>query len=204
MSRSITCTRSIRRFTRRRSSSWHGSANALSIVEPAPPSDLFGKRIAELYSRAKYEAGAFEEYQPVEYWRKLLAIVKGEVWLQQFTFTRIAPRFLISDTIDLILDAMAISDMPQPYIDELRDLARRTDTQLSPLSRYVLVAVAGGEQPRSKAGTQFREVDDLAPPVPPASHPVDRRLPLLPSLRQPRPHPPQRPRQRWMVPNSHR
>jgi ubiquinone/menaquinone biosynthesis C-methylase UbiE len=142
------------------------------VVEPAPPSDLFGKRIAELYSRAKYEAGAFEEYQPVEYWRKLLAIVKGEVLVQQFTFTRIAPRFLISDTIDLILDAMAISDMPQAYIDELRDLARRTDTQLSPLSRYVLVAVAGGDQPRSKAGTLFRPVDDLAAPVSAAPAPA--------------------------------
>ena len=142
------------------------------VVEPAPPADLFGKRIAELYSRAKYEAGSFEEYQPVDYWRKLLAIVKGDVLVQQFTFTRIAPRFLISDTIDLILDAMAISDMPQAYIDELRDLARRTDTQLSPLSRYVLVAVAGGEQPRSKAGTLFRPVDDLAPPVVAAAVPA--------------------------------
>jgi len=28
--------------------------------------------------RAKYEAGAFEEYQPMEYWRKLLGIVKGD------------------------------------------------------------------------------------------------------------------------------
>jgi len=146
------------------------------IVEPAPPSDLFGKRIAELYSRAKYEAGAFEEYRPVDYWRKLLAIVKGDVWVQQFTFTRIAPRFLISDTIELILDAMAISDMPQPYLDELRDLAQRTETQLSPLSRFVLVAVSGGEQVRNDAGTLFRpEAEPTAPAV--AATPV----PLAPA-----------------------
>jgi hypothetical protein len=134
------------------------------VVEPAPPSDLFGRRIAELYSRAKFEAGAFEEYQPAEYWRKLLAIVKGDVWVQQFTFTRAAPRFLISDTIDLLLDAMAISDMPEAYLAELRELAQNTQTQLSPLSRYVLVALAGGAQARTSAGTQFRPEPEPAEP----------------------------------------
>ena len=57
------------------------------IVEPAPPSDALGKRITELYSRAKYEAGAFEEYRTIDYWRKLLAMVKADVLMQQFTFT---------------------------------------------------------------------------------------------------------------------
>lgn len=136
------------------------------VVEPAPPTDLLGKRIAELYSRAKFEAGAFEEYKPIDYWRKLLAIVKADVLMQQFTFGRVAPRFLINDTVDLLLDAMAISDMPQSYLDELRSLARQTDTQLAPLSRYVLVAVPGGTEPRRSAGTLFRPDDVFAQPVP--------------------------------------
>lgn len=143
------------------------------VVEPAPPSDPLGKRITELYSHAKYEAGAFEEYQPSEYWRKLLAIVKASVHVQQFTFTRIAPRFLIEDTVSLILDAMAIEDMPKAYIDELRELARRNDAQLSPLSRYVLVGLPGGEEARTAAGTFFRPEDErlLRPAAAAASPP---------------------------------
>lgn len=134
--------------------------NRIVVVEPAPPSDRLGKRIAELYSRAKYEAGSFEEYQPIDYWRKLLAIVKADVVVQQFVFTRIAPRFLIEETVDLILDAMAIEDMPQAYLDELRELARSDDSQLSPLSRSVLVALPGGDEGRTTAGTFFRPEDE--------------------------------------------
>ena len=133
------------------------------IVEPAPPSDALGKRISELYSRAKYEAGAFEEYQPIDYWRKLLAMVKADVLMQQFTFTRLAPRFAINETVGLILDAMEVEQMPQAYLDELRELASRPEAQLSPLSRYVLVALGAGEPVRASAGTLFRD----EPPAPP-------------------------------------
>jgi hypothetical protein len=127
------------------------------IVEPAPPSDALGKRIFELYARAKYEAGAFEEYKPIDYWRKLLAMVKADVLMQQFTFTRLAPRFAIDETIGLILDAMEVEQMPEAYLEELRELARRPEAQLSPLSRYVLVALGAGEPVRASAGTLFRE-----------------------------------------------
>jgi hypothetical protein len=127
------------------------------IVEPAPPSDPLGKRISELYSRAKYEAGAFEEYQPIDYWRKLLAMVKADVLMQQFTFTRLAPRYAVEETVGLILDAMEVEQMPEAYLDELRELARRPESQLSPLSRFVLVALGAGEPVRASAGTLFRE-----------------------------------------------
>jgi hypothetical protein len=127
------------------------------IVEPAPPADPLGKRISELYSRAKYEAGAFEEYRPIDYWRKLLAMVKADVLMQQFTFTRLAPRFAVEETVGLILDAMEVEQMPQAYLDELRELARSPDSQLSPLSRFVLVALGAGEPVRASAGTLFRE-----------------------------------------------
>jgi SAM-dependent methyltransferase len=127
------------------------------IVEPAPPADPLGKRISELYSRAKYEAGAFEEYKPIDYWRKLLAMVKADVLMQQFTFTRLAPRFAVEETVGLILDAMEVEQMPRAYLDELRELARSPEAQLSPLSRFVLVALGAGEPVRASAGTLFRE-----------------------------------------------
>ena len=47
--------------------------------------------------------------------------------------------------------------MPQAYLDELRELARSPDAQLSPLSRFVLVALGAGEPVRASAGTLFRE-----------------------------------------------
>jgi hypothetical protein len=127
------------------------------IVEPAPPADALGKRISELYSRAKYEAGAFEEYRSIDYWRKLLAMVKADVLMQQFTFTRLAPRFAVEETVGLILSAMEVEQMPQAYLDELRELARSPESQLSPLSRFVLVALGAGEPVRASAGTLFRE-----------------------------------------------
>jgi ubiquinone/menaquinone biosynthesis C-methylase UbiE len=127
------------------------------IVEPAPPADALGKRISELYSRAKYEAGAFEEYRSIDYWRKLLAMVKADVLMQQFTFTRLAPRFAVEETVGLILSAMEVEQMPQAYLEELRELARSPESQLSPLSRFVLVALGAGEPVRASAGTLFRE-----------------------------------------------
>src|SRR5579883_1664390 len=54
-------------------------ARRVAIVELAPPSDPLGRRIAALYSRAKREFGSFEHYQGIDYWKKLLAIVKVEI-----------------------------------------------------------------------------------------------------------------------------
>jgi len=176
------------------------------IVEPAPPADPLGKRISELYSRAKYEAGAFEEYRPIDYWRKLLAMVKADVLMQQFTFTRLAPRFAVEETVGLILDAMEVEQMPQGYLEELRELARRPEAQLSPLSRFVLVALGAGEPVRASAGTLFREETaaemaeleerraavaaaaaaavapkrPAAPPAPPAEPPIPAPPPVAP------------------------
>jgi ubiquinone/menaquinone biosynthesis C-methylase UbiE len=146
------------------------------IVEPAPPADPLGKRISELYSRAKYEAGAFEEYRSIDYWRKLLAMVKADVLMQQFTFTRLAPRFVVEETVGLILDAMGVEQMPQAYLDELRELARSPEAQLSPLSRFVLVALGAGEPVRASAGTLFREAE-----LPPVMTPPPARIPAPPT-----------------------
>ena len=84
-------------------------------------------------------------------------MVKADVLMQQFTFTRLAPRYAVEETVGLILDAMAVEQMPEAYLEELRELARRPETQLSPLSRFVLVALGAGEPVRASAGTLFRE-----------------------------------------------
>ena len=176
------------------------------IVEPAPPADPLGKRISELYSRAKYEAGAFEEYRPIDYWRKLLAMVKADVLMQQFTFTRLAPRFAVEETVGLILDAMEVEQMPQGYLEELRELARRPEAQLSPLSRFVLVALGAGanrsaplparsfaKKPRRK----WRNSKNAAPRSrPPPQQPSPRSGRLRP--------PPCRPSRRFRLPHRSR
>ena len=54
-------------------------ARRVVVIEPAPPADPLGKRIASLYSQAKRELGQFEYYQPLEYWKKLLQAVKADV-----------------------------------------------------------------------------------------------------------------------------
>lgn len=136
------------------------------IVEPAPPSDPLGLRIASLYSRAKRELGQFEYYQHIDYWRKLLSIVKADVTQETYAFTRVPPRDAIKDTVAFILDTMAAEETPEPYLEELRALAKRPDAHLVPQARYVLVGAAAGEIPARNAGSRFRDVP-LAPPAPP-------------------------------------
>jgi hypothetical protein len=137
----------------------------VAIVEPSPPADPLGKRIAALYSRAKRENGQFEGYQTIDYWRKLLAIVKAEVWQNLFTFTKLPPRKAVAETVSLVLDAMAIEDLPQGYLDELRALAARPDAQLLPLSRIVLVGTAAGVTLGSGSAEPFRKDVAPAPPI---------------------------------------
>jgi hypothetical protein len=139
-------------------------ARRVAIVEPSPPADPLGKRIAALYSRAKREGGQFEGYQTIDYWRKLLAIVKAEVWQNLFTFTKVPPRNAVAETVSLVLDAMAIEDLPQGYLDELRAIAARPDAQLLPLSRIVLVGTAAGVALGSGTVAPFRK--DVLPDAP--------------------------------------
>ncbi len=144
----------------------------VAVVEPSPPADPLGRRIAALYSRAKREAGAFEQYQPLEHWRKLLAIFKAEVYQSLFTFTRVPPEHEVSETVSLILQAMAIEEMPRQYLDELRALAARPGAQLLPLSRIVLIGTAVDDPPPHGAPTRFRPDVDVAPPPPQPTEPI--------------------------------
>ncbi|HEX3466633.1 MAG TPA: hypothetical protein VHT05_00875 [Candidatus Elarobacter sp.] len=152
-------------------------ARRVAIVEPSPPADPLGKRIAALYARAKRESGQFEGYQPLEYWRRLLSSVKGDVWQNLFTFTRVPSREAVSETVSLILDAMAIEAMPKRYIDELREMASRRDAQLLPLSRIVLVGIAAGEPFPQGSGSAFRPNITLAPEPPPQRLPAPAAAP---------------------------
>ncbi|HZT12879.1 MAG TPA: class I SAM-dependent methyltransferase [Candidatus Baltobacteraceae bacterium] len=123
-------------------------SNRLSIVEPGPPADALGKRIARLYSQAKRELGQFEYYQPLEYWRKLLQAVKADVTQHVFAFAKVPPLEYLRDTIELLLDTMAVEDAPKEELDELRTIARRSDSLILPPARFVLTGAAAGELPQ--------------------------------------------------------
>jgi hypothetical protein len=127
------------------------------IVEPAPPGDPLGQRIASLYSRAKRELGQFENYHHIDYWRKLVAIVKSDVTYQTFAFTRTPPREAIRETIALIIDTMAAEETPEAYLDELRALAAGPQGQLLPQARCVVVGTASGVTVNHRAGTKYRD-----------------------------------------------
>jgi hypothetical protein len=123
-------------------------AKRIAIVEPGPPADTLGKRIARLYSQAKRELGQFEYYQPLEYWRKLLQSVKADIAQHVFAFAKIPPREYLRDTIDLLLRTMEVEDAPRTDLDELRAIARRSDTMILPPPRYVVVGAALGDLPQ--------------------------------------------------------
>jgi hypothetical protein len=120
-------------------------AKRIAIVEPGPPADPLGKRIARLYSKAKRELGQFEYYQPLEYWRKLLQAVKADISQHVFAFAKIPPREYLRDTIELLLKTMEVEDAPRTDLDELRMLARRSDAMILPPARYVVTGAAAGD-----------------------------------------------------------
>jgi hypothetical protein len=123
-------------------------AKRVAIAEPGPPADTLGKRIARLYSQAKRELGQFEYYQPLEYWRKLLQAVKADISQHVFAFAKIPPREYLRDTIELLLATMEVEDAPRADLEELRTIARRSDTMILPPARYVLMGAAIGDLPQ--------------------------------------------------------
>ena len=120
-------------------------ARRVAVIEPAPPADPLGKRIALLYSQAKRELGQFEYYQPLEYWKKLLQGVKADVSQHVFAFAKVPPREYLVDTVQLLLDTIEVEEAPREYMNELRAIAQRSDSQLLPPPRYVLVGAAAGD-----------------------------------------------------------
>ena len=160
-------------------------ARRVAVVEPAPPADPLGKRIALIYSQAKRELGQFEYYQPLEYWKKLVQAVKADVTQHVFAFAKVPPREYLVDTVKLLLDTIEMEDAPREYMDELHTIAQRSDAQLLPPPRYVLVGAAIGELlvPSFTPRLPTRKAPAIAPaPVakPPAPAPAQ---PVVPGIR---------------------
>lgn len=123
-------------------------ARRVAIVELAPPTDPLGRRIAALYSRAKREFGSFEHYQPMEYWKKLVAMVKAEISQSVFQFGKLPPIEYLIDTVDLLLDTIEAEEAPEEDLDELRRIAKRSNAMLLPQARLVLIGASAGEIPK--------------------------------------------------------
>ena len=156
-------------------------AKRVAIIEPAPPADPLGKRIALLYSQAKRELGLFEYYQPLEYWKKLLQSVKADISQHVFAFAKVPPREYLHDSIELLLDTIEIEEAPREYMDELRSLAHRSETQLLPPPRYVLVGAALGDLPVPKFSGRVTALK--ARPVTPVAKPEP--LPAVAAMQEP-------------------
>jgi hypothetical protein len=139
-------------------------ARRVAVVEPAPPADPLGKRIALLYSQAKRELGQFEYYQPLEYWKKLLQGVKADVSQHVFAFAKVPPREYLLDTVALLLDTIEMEAAPHEYMTELREIAQRSDAQLLPPPRFVLVGAAAGELLAPSFTPRLTSRQTLAPP----------------------------------------
>lgn len=155
----------------------------VAIVEPAPPSDPLGRRIALLYSQAKRELGQFEYYQPMEYWKKLLQAVKVEITQSVFAFAKVPPREYLYDTIELLLDTMEVEEVPRAYMEELRAIAKRPSAQLLPPARFVLVGAAAGELPQARYTQREapkRAQPQLAAAQPPPA-PLNQPQPQVPA-----------------------
>ena len=122
-------------------------ARRVAIVELAPPTDPLGRRIASLYSRAKRELGSFENYETIEYWKKLMQMVKAAVSQTTFTFDRLPPREYLVDTVELLLDTLEAEEAPEEDVAELRRIADRSNSMLLPQARLVIVGARADELP---------------------------------------------------------
>ena len=147
-------------------------ARRIAIVEPSPPADPLGKRIASLYARAKRDLGQFEYYQQIDYWKKLLRAVKADVSQYVFAFAKVAPHAYVDDTVRLLLDTMRAEDAPADLLEELRTIARKPQSQLLPPERYVLAGAAVGDLPEPAFST-------------PATSRAEQRQPQAPTLAAP-------------------
>jgi translation initiation factor IF-2 len=123
-------------------------AKRVALIELAPPTDPLGRRIAALYQRAKREFGSFEHYQGVDYWKKLLAMVKPDVAQSIFQFGKLPPIEYLIDTVDLLLDTIEAEEAPEEDVEELRRIAKRSNAMLLPQARLVLIGAAMGEIPK--------------------------------------------------------
>jgi hypothetical protein len=117
-------------------------ARRVALIEPGPPADLLGSRIAGLYARAKRDQGQFEQYQGIEYWKKLLTAVRPVVVPLTITYGSLPPRAFLRDAMRMMLDLLRIGGLGPHDLNEMRAIASASDTQMLPQPRYVLLAAA--------------------------------------------------------------
>jgi hypothetical protein len=166
-------------------------ARRVAIVELAPPSDPLGRRIAALYSRAKREFGSFEHYQPLEYWKKLLSMVKAEISQSVFQFGKLPPIEYLIDTVDLLLDTIEAEEAPEEDIDELRRIAKRSNAMLLPQARLVLIGASAGAIPVPKYSDVASGQMESALTALSAAAGAVVATPTVPTVAEPAPPPPQ-------------
>lgn len=158
-------------------------ARRVAVIELAPPSDPLGRRIAALYSRAKREFGSFEHYQGVDYWKKLLAMVKPDVAQSIFQFGKLPPIEYLIDTVDLLLDTIEAEEAPEEDVEELRRIAKRSNAMLLPQARLVLIGAAMGEIPKPTYS------EAAIAPAPTTTVETVRSTPTTPAITAPQPAP---------------
>jgi hypothetical protein len=158
-------------------------AKRVAVIELAPPSDPLGRRIAGLYQRAKREFGSFEHYQGVDYWKKLLEMVKPDVAQSVFQFGKLPPIEYLIDTVDLLLDTIEAEDAPEEDVEELRRIAKRSNAMLLPQARLVLIGAAMGEIPKPTYS------EAAIAPAPTTTVETVRSTPVTPAISAPAPAP---------------
>ena len=171
-------------------------ARRVGVIELAPPTDPLGRRIAALYSRAKQELGSFEHYQPLEYWKKLMAMVKADISQSIFQFAKLPPIEYLIDTVDLLLDTIEAEEAPEEDLEELRRIAQRSNAMLLPQARLVLIGAATGQIPTPMYSDIATGLDRTRHDAPLAGFRAGRR-----AARQPQSSPNQRrPNRRFKSP----
>ena len=158
-------------------------AKRVAVIELAPPSDPLGRRIAGLYQRAKREFGSFEHYQGIDYWKKLLEMVKPDVAQSIFQFGKLPPLEYLIDTVDLLLDTIEAEEAPEEDVEELRRIAKRSNAMLLPQARLVLVGAAMGQIPKPTYS------EAAIAPAPTTTVETVRSTPVAPAISAPAPTP---------------
>ncbi|HTX02844.1 MAG TPA: hypothetical protein VMD07_04130 [Candidatus Acidoferrales bacterium] len=154
-------------------------AKRVAVIELAPPTDPLGRRIAALYQRAKREFGSFEHYQGVDYWKKLLEMVKPDVAQSIFQFGKLPPIEYLIDTVDLLLDTIEAEEAPEEDVEELRRIAKRSNAMLLPQARLVLIGAAMGQIPKPTYS------EAAIAPAPTTTVETVRSTPIAPAISAP-------------------
>jgi len=79
------------------------------------------------------------------------------------------------DTVELLLRTMEVEEAPPTYMEELRQIARRSDAQLLPPPRFVLIGAPLGEMPEPHFTSRPASPEEFEP----------RENPTVPAVPEP-------------------